>query len=175
MAFRRRRSTFRSSTSSLGWISWNRSGKGGTLGLGRCLRHLRGFHILGRAALETLPDCLVEKHVPGRAVQAATSDVNRNGKGSRPLFTRRRRCGISAVPTRHKRFQNSTARISPRTPFSPGMMAVSPVDVTLTISSSGLSECEGLFSSTGCQISRSPVMPARDAFSGFHSSSVHDW
>ena len=34
--------------------------------------------------------------------------------GSRPLFSRRRRCGRSAVLTRHKRFENSTARISPR-------------------------------------------------------------
>src|SRR5580704_10479311 len=114
MAFRRRRSTFRGSTGSLGWISWNRSGKDRTLGLGRCLRPLPGFRILGRVALETLLDCLVEKHVPGRAAQAATSDDNRIGKGSRPLFTRRLRCGISAVPTRYKRFENSTARISPR-------------------------------------------------------------
>ena len=106
MAFRRRRSTFRGSTGSLGWISWNRSGKDGTLGLGRCLRPLPGFRILGRVALETLLDCLVEKHVSGRAAQAATSDDNRIGKGSRPLFTRRRRCGISAVLTRHKRFEN---------------------------------------------------------------------
>ena len=86
----------------------------GTLGLGRCLRPLPGFRILGRVALETLLDCLVEKHVSGRAAQAATSDDNRIGKGSRPLFTRRRRRGISAVLTRHKRFENSTARISPR-------------------------------------------------------------
>ena len=114
MAFRRRRSTFRGSTGSLGWISWNRSGKDRTLGLGRCLRPLPGFRILGRVALETLLDCLVEKHVSGRAAQAATSDGNRIGEGSRPLFTRRRRCGISAVLTRHKRFENSTARISPR-------------------------------------------------------------
>src|ERR1700727_1499085 len=91
MAFRRRRSTFRGSTGSLGWISWNRSGKDGTLGLGRCLRPLPGFRILGRVALETLLDCLVEKHVSGRAAQAATSDDHRIGKGSRPLFTRRRR------------------------------------------------------------------------------------
>jgi hypothetical protein len=114
MAFRRRRSTFRGSTGSLGWISWNRSGNGGTLGLSGCLRPLRGFHILGRAALETLLDCLVEKHVSGRAAQAATSDDNRVGEGSRPLFTRRRRCGISAMLTRHKRFENSTARIGPQ-------------------------------------------------------------
>jgi len=114
MAFRRRRSTFRGSTGSLGWIRWNRSGKDGTLGLGRCLRPLPGFRILGRVALETLLDCLVEKHVSGRAAQAATSDDNRIGKGSRPLFTRRRRCGIPAVLTRHKRFENSTARIGPR-------------------------------------------------------------
>jgi hypothetical protein len=114
MAFRRRRSTFRGSTGSLGWIGWNRSCKDGTLGLGRCLRPLPGFHILGRTALETLLDCLVEKHVSGRAAQAATSDGNRIGEGSRPLFTRRRRCGISAVLTRHKRFENSTARIGPR-------------------------------------------------------------
>src|ERR1700689_2659836 len=60
MAFRRRRSTFRGSTGSLGWISWNRSGKDGTLGLGRCLRPLPGFRILGRVALETVLDCLVE-------------------------------------------------------------------------------------------------------------------
>jgi transcriptional regulator GlxA family with amidase domain len=87
MAFRRRRSTFRGSTGSLGWIRWNRSGKDGTLGLGRCLRPLPGFRILGRVALETLLDCLVEKHVSGRAAEAATSDDNRIGKGSRPLFT----------------------------------------------------------------------------------------
>jgi len=31
-----------------------------TLGLGRCLRHLSGFHILGRNALEALPNCLVQ-------------------------------------------------------------------------------------------------------------------
>src|SRR5450631_2560260 len=80
MAFRRRRSTFRGSTGSIGWISWNRSGKDGTLGLGRCLRPLPGFRILGRVALETLLDCLVEKHVSGRAAQAATSDDNRIGK-----------------------------------------------------------------------------------------------
>src|SRR3984885_8807663 len=79
MAFRRRRSAFRSSTGSLGWIRWNRSRKDGTLGVSGCLRPLRGFHILGRTALETLPDNLVEKHVPSRAVQAATSDGNRNG------------------------------------------------------------------------------------------------
>ncbi len=114
MAFRRRRSTFRGSTGSIGWISWNRSGKDGTLGLGRCLRPLPGFRILGLCALETLLDGLDEKHVSGRAAQAATSDDNRIGKGSRPLFTRRRHRGISAVLTRHKRFENSTARISPR-------------------------------------------------------------
>lgn len=114
MAFRRRRSTFRGSTGSLGWIRWNWSGEDRTLGLGRCLRPLPGFRILGRVALETLLDCLVEKHVSGRAAQAAMSDDNRIGKGCRPLFTRRRRCGISAVLTRHKRFENSTARISPR-------------------------------------------------------------
>lgn len=114
MAFRRRRSTFRSSTGSLGWISWNRSGKNGTLGLGRCLRPLRGFRILGRTALEKLPDRLVEKYVSGRTVQAATSDGNRIDKGSWPMFTRCRRCGISTVLTRHKRFENSTARIGPR-------------------------------------------------------------
>src|ERR1035441_4649164 len=69
MAFCRRRSTFRSSTGSLGWISWNRSCKDGTLGLGRCLRPLRGFHILGRTALETLPKSLVEKHVPEHSLK----------------------------------------------------------------------------------------------------------
>src|SRR5882757_3796893 len=68
MAFRRRRSTFRGSTGSIGWISWNGSGKDGTLGLGRCLRPLPGFRILGRTALETLPDGLVERRVPGRIV-----------------------------------------------------------------------------------------------------------
>src|ERR1700728_1183632 len=114
MAFRRRRSAFRGGTGSIGWIRWNRSGKDGTLGLSGCLRPLRGFNILGRAALETLPDSLVEKHVPSRAVRAATSDGNRNDKGSRPLFTRRRRCGCSAVLARHKRFENLTARISPK-------------------------------------------------------------
>src|SRR5271156_1540954 len=93
MAFRRRRSTFRGSTGSIGWISWNGSGKDGTLGLGRCLRPLPGFRILGRVALETLLDCLVEKHVSGRAAQAATSDGNRNDKGSRSLFIRTRPCG----------------------------------------------------------------------------------
>ena len=61
-SLRRRRSTFRGSTGSNGWISWNGSGKDGTLGLGRCLRPLPGFRILGRVALETLLDCLVEKH-----------------------------------------------------------------------------------------------------------------
>jgi len=60
------------------------------------------------------PWLLSRKHVSGRAAQAATSDDNRIGKGSRPLFTRRRRCGISAVLTRHNRFENSTARIGPR-------------------------------------------------------------
>jgi hypothetical protein len=39
------------------------------------------------------------------------SDGDRIGKGSRPLFARRLRCGISTVLERHKRLENSTARI----------------------------------------------------------------
>jgi hypothetical protein len=68
----------------------------------------------GRVAPETLLDCLVENTSLVELPKQRRRTTNRIGKGSRPLFTRRRRCGISAVLTRHNRFENSTARIGPR-------------------------------------------------------------
>ena len=167
MAFRRRRSTFRGSTGCLGWISWNRSGKDRTLGLGRCLRPLSGFRILGRVALETLLDWLVEKQVSDRAASTGTSDGNRIGKGSRPLFTRRRCCGISAVLTRYKRFENPTAKISARKRRSPrepnGLRANQSRHPILISRLKQKHRCSGSFRSISVHVNRkaSPKNPAR--------------
>jgi Recombinase len=58
------------------------------------------------------PDCLVEKHVHDRAVHAATSDGNVREAGLCLLVAGAVESRLCL--TRNKRFENSTARISPR-------------------------------------------------------------